>query len=164
MGMDTIVDDFEGLYAKLTPDRYPYKIEVVEKEYLVLAPTIDGAEYFSSKDWTLRNARLERRPVYEITMHQLDKSYVYSKRILYIDRETFCLLCTAMYDQKGRLYRTIHTIWSFAPKMGSWTYSGGFFIYNDFVDNHATLFPSFLVPAFWNREDMSIENAIKKIK
>ena len=35
------------------------------------------------------NFEWERRPIYVVELTELDKSYVYSKRVLYIDKETF---------------------------------------------------------------------------
>jgi len=90
MGQDIIYDDNEGWMQKLSPVRYPYRFDVLEeREYLVVAPTLDGAEYWSSGGLECRNVRLERRPLYVVKLTQLDPNYVYSYRIFYIDRETF---------------------------------------------------------------------------
>ena len=66
-----------------------------------------------SKKIEWRNIEFERRPVYVVQLTQQDPNYVYSKRIMYIDKETFYLFYVENYDQKKRLYRSLvifHTL------------------------------------------------------
>lgn len=161
-GQDMIYDDSEGWQQKLSKTRYPYKYEVIdEREYLVIAPTLDGAEYISSKGLERRNVRMERRPLYVIRLTQLDPNYVYGKRILYIDKETFVEYEMESYDQKGRLYRTWGTNWGFFPEMGNTSQSGGIHNFRDYVDLHSNIWCPWAIPAFYNRTDVSMESNIK---
>jgi hypothetical protein len=74
--------------------------------------------YFDSKKGYELHNEWERRPVYVLQLTQLDPNYIYSKRILYIDKESFTLLFTENYDQKGRLYRTHENFHAFHPEQG----------------------------------------------
>jgi hypothetical protein len=138
-GQDLIVDDSQGFSQKLSPTRYPYKYEIVdEREYLVAAPTIDGAEYVTSKGKEIRNLKMERRPIYVLEMTQTDPNYVYSKRVIYIDKETFEFYQINNYDSKGRLYREFWAPYQYKPESGMFTW-GGYVLYADHVDLHSGL-------------------------
>jgi hypothetical protein len=156
-GQCRIIDDTEGFWQKLSPNRYPYKYEVLEeREYLVPAPTLDGAEYIASKGAEFRNIRLERRPLYVIKMTQFDPSYVYGSRILYIDKETFLLYHTENYDQKGKLYRTWDIQYSFFPEMGTFSWTGIFLI-RDHINMRSNVDQPYNLPARWNRSDLDLD-------
>jgi hypothetical protein len=163
-GQDIIYDDNQGFSQKLTPRRYPYKIELIgEREYLVPAPTIDGSRYLSSKDFAFYNMEFERRPVYVVKMVQQDRTYVYSTRILYIDQETFLLYYIENYDQKGRLYRTMDNFPGFYPEMGVFFSTG--FLARDHIDLHSTYGRHFAFPAKWlSRENIDMGALTKKGK
>jgi hypothetical protein len=162
MGQDQIYDDNEGWMQKLSPTRYPYKFEVIdEREFLVMAPTIDGAEYIASKGMEFRNVRLERRPIYVVKLTQLDPSYVYGHRIFYIDKETFVYYHVENYDRKGRLYRTWDGNYGWMPEMGSLNWAGSFILMRDHIDTHSSVEQPYEVPAQWGRGDVSIEGFMK---
>jgi hypothetical protein len=155
-GQDLIYDDNEGFLQKLSPTRFPYKWEVLEEtEYLV--QVFDGTEYVAKKGLEIRNAKFMRRPVYVVQGTQLDKNYVYSKRIFYIDKETFLYYDIHNYDQKGRLYRTAQAGYGFEPEMGVFHLSGGIFLLRDYVDLHSGILLEYQVPAFWKRKDVTLE-------
>ncbi|OPY76808.1 MAG: hypothetical protein A4E65_03061 [Syntrophorhabdus sp. PtaU1.Bin153] len=164
MGQDIIYDDSEGFGQKLSPTRYPYKFEVVEeREFLVPAPTLDGAEYITSPDKGLeiRNVRMERRPIYVVKLTQLDPNYVYGHRIFYIDKETFAQYHVANYDRKGRLYRTLDFHYAFEPQMGMLHWGGSVVLYADHVDLHSGIQQPYLLPAVFERRDVNIEQFMK---
>jgi hypothetical protein len=152
-GVDHIMDDSEGFSQKLSPTRFPYKYEVIaEREYLVPSYTIDGSLYFKTKGVEMRNAEFERRPVYVLQLTSVSSNYLYSRRVLYIDRETFLLLHIENYDRKGRLYRTNESIWAFYPQQGmfGWHHNLGW----DHVDMHSTLINIWANPfAYWVKRE-----------
>jgi hypothetical protein len=118
-GQDQIYDDKGGFGQKLNPKFYPYKFELIgDREYLVPTYTWDGSIFVTSKEKELRNYKFERRPTYVIQLTQLDPGYVYSKRIIYMDKELFQIYRVENFDQKGRLYRTTETQYAFTPEMG----------------------------------------------
>lgn len=163
MGQDQIYDDNEGWMQKLSPTRYPYKYEVLEeREFLVVAPTEDGAEYWSSKGLEMRNVRLERRPIYVVKLTQLDKNYVYGHRIFYIDKETFTFYHNEFFDQKGRLYRTWDGNYGWFPEMGTFTWCGTYILMRDHIDLHSGVQQPYQLPAFWTRSDTSLEGFVKQ--
>jgi hypothetical protein len=163
-GGDIIYEDSELFNQKLTPKRFPYKFELIaEREYLVPALQLEGSMYFSSKGGEVRNIEFERRPMYVVKLTQLDKNFIYSKRILYIDKETFFLQHIENYDQKGRLYRSVLVFSGFTPEMGM-IHSGGYVAKNH-IDWHSALVQHFTVPApMLGRDDINLQSLIKKGK
>jgi hypothetical protein len=164
-GTDTIYEDQEGFSQKLSPKRFPYKYEVIaEREFLVPAPSIDGSEFFREKGKEVVGLRFERRPMYVLKLTQLDPTFVYSKRIMYFDAETFLFHKIHNYDQKGRLYRAYgFMVWAFHPESGLFT----LFLGNvrDYVDYHSLLNILIIHPASWiNRSHVGMEQLIKKGK
>ncbi|MBI5445720.1 MAG: DUF1329 domain-containing protein [Deltaproteobacteria bacterium] len=163
MGQDQIYDDTEGWNQKLSPTRFPYKFEIVaEREYLCPASSIDGSEYISSKGFELHNVKMERRPMYVVKLTQLDPNYVYSYRLFYVDMETFNYIHVENYDRKGRLYRTFELAGGFHPEMGIFSWSGGIGVLKDHIDLHSGLSQSYQLPAFYTREDVSLQAITKK--
>jgi hypothetical protein len=147
-GMDIIYDDSETFSQKLSPNRYPYKYEVIaEREYLVPSPTVDGSYYMKKSDKSLHNQKFERRPMYVIKLTQLDPNYVYSQRIVYMDKETFTFQQIQNYDQKGRLYRTSVMTPGWNPDFGL-LFTSGYFT-RDHLDLHTTFFYHYAIPAIW---------------
>ena len=136
LGMDLSYDDGLGFSQKLLPDLYPYEVKLLgEKEFLAWNYPRTGKTYVDTKAKGLwRNLEFERRPVYILEMKQLDPAYIYSKRILYIDKETFVVLFAEMYDQKDRLWRTWTCDWMFTPETGSYNYFQG--ASWDHIDQH----------------------------
>jgi len=163
-GQDLIYDDREGFAHKLSPERYPYKFEVIaEREYLVPAPQWDGSGYISSKDLGLYNYEFERRPLYVVKLTQMDKNYVYSYRTLFIDKETFFIYHVDNYNQRGRLYRTTDNLPSFIPEMGLYFSMG--FLARDYIDLHSVYARHFTMPATWlGREHIDMRYMIKRGK
>ena len=160
-GGDIVNDDMYGFFQKISPDDFPYEYEILEeREYLI--PVSDGTEFFSPPGLELRNIKMERRPIYVVQMTQKDPNYVYSKRILYVDQESFLLYFAKNYDQKGRLYRTACITFKFYPEMGVETYRTS--IYKDHIELHSTVGHHYNVPAFYARKDVSLRNIMKKAK
>jgi len=155
-GQDLIYDDNDGFLQKLSPMRFSYEWKVVEEtEYL--APFFDGTEYVTEKGLEYHNVKFMRRPIYVIEGRQLDKNYVYSKRIFYVDRETFMFYAVVNYDQKQRLYRTFEAGFKFEPEMGVFHSGGASNLLKDHIDTHSCILPSYDIPAFWKRKDISLE-------
>jgi hypothetical protein len=166
-GSDSLFDDIMGFWQKMSPTIYPMDYKVIaEREYLVPAYSIEGREYFTSPEKGVErmNMEWERRPIYVVELTELDKTYVYSKRVLYIDRETFQLYVSQMYDRKGRLYRTFENMNQFVPDAGLLT-QGKFQITTDHIDMHSSVNQAITYPdpSRMSRELGSIE-ALKLTK
>jgi len=165
MGQDMIYDDNEGFQQKLSPTRYPYTYELLdEREFLVPAATLDGSEYIASEGLEFRGMKFERRPMYVVKLNQQDPNYVYRTRIFYIDKETLFYNCIENFDRKGRLYRTFDQQPGFFPEMGAFGWTGGLIVLKDYIDLHSGVQQPFQIPAFWNREDVSLGGLVKKGK
>jgi len=161
VGLDCTYDDNEGIMQKMSPTRYPYKFEIIgEREFLVIAPTMDGAEYMTQKG-EFKNIRLERRPMYVLQMTQLDPSYIYSRRIMYVDKEMLVFSHVENYDRKNRLYRSYDSYYGFFPDIGGWNWSGHFTVMLDYIDQHSTWEQPYVMPAAWSRADVSLEQFMK---
>ena len=163
-GQDCIYEDAEGFSQKLSPERFPYKYEVIaEREYLVPTYSEEGAEYCTKKGVEIGNIRFERRPCYVVQLTQLANNFIYGKRILYIDAETFIWHRIENYDQKGRLYRDMDLIAGFFPEMGNFDFF--FAMARDHLDFHGTLAFEYSVPATWlSRDDVSMRTIVQKGK
>ena len=161
---DIIYEDQQAFNQKLSPNRYPYKKEVIaEQEYLVPFATLDGSPYVSSKGMEMRDFEFERRPTYVVELTQMDKNYIYSKRILYIDKETFMIYHGEYYDQKGRLYRSLDPIQYFNPSMGIFTEC--FWFCWDHLDLHSTIGINYNFHAPWvGRKQTSLRSLIRTAK
>lgn len=161
VGQDMIYEDWQGFNQKLTPKRYPYKYEVIGEGEFLVPISWDGSTYMSTKEGhILKNVQMERRPLWVVQLTQLDKNYVFGKRIFYIDKEILYFHHVDNYDQKGRLYRTYDSIWGFIPEMG--TYNQFHTLALDHVDTHSTAYHSYSYPAVWlGRDDISMKGMIK---
>jgi hypothetical protein len=160
VGQDMIYEDWQGFNQKLSPKRYPYKFEVIGEEEFLVPITIDGSPYMTSKEGIVKNIQFERRPCWVVLMTELDKNYIYSKRIWYIDKEILYPYHIDNYDQKGRSYRTYTVLWAFVPEMGIYNQMHAYEL--DHVDTHSTLCVTYSYPALWfNRGDFSISGLVK---
>ena len=159
-GQDYIYEDGDGFNQKLSPDRYPYKYEVVEeREFLLPSYTMDGSGYLSTEDFELKDYKWERRPIMVCKLTQLDKNFIYSYRMMWFDKETLMLLHVENYDQKGRLYRQFIPRYVFFPKMG--IFSPADVLARDRIDDHSMIQRFYTVPTEVGREDLSIQKMIR---
>jgi hypothetical protein len=162
IGSDQTYDDTDGIAQRLRPDVYPYEIKILaDREFLVPAATLDGKQWMNSKEkYKMEGLKFERRPMWVLEMKQLDPNYIYSTRIVYLDKETLDILFIENYDQKGRLYRTYSTQWAFIPEMGVLTKFNDIML--DHIDIHSTFNPVRYFPAPWlTRKDISIRSMMK---
>lgn len=162
-GADYAYVDNNGLGQKLSTTIFPYKNEIIaEREYLVPFSTWDGSEYMNAKG-EIYNLEWERRPIYVVKMTQLDKNFVYSYRIVYMDKETGTLIHVENYDQKGRLYRSTVGSRPFIPEMGMFGFGCG--LARDHLDLHTSWTNGYVVPAPWlTRADISLRGLVIKGK
>jgi hypothetical protein len=156
VGQDVIFEDPLGFGQKLSPTRWPYTYKVIgEQEYLV-PMTWDGTPYIDANaGYTQKLVQFERRPVVVVELDQTDPNYVYSKRILYFDKETLLPIDIQNYDQKGRLYRTWDNLWAFLPPLGQ--YNQFNVVLGDHVDIHSSWYSGIGYEAKWiGREDTNL--------
>ncbi len=163
---DSCYDDTGFIRQKITPQRFPYMFDIVEEgEYLCPWTYGRGKGYFDSKNgYAIRDVNFQRRPCYVLQMTQLDPNYIYSKRVYWVDKETFLCAYGDFYDQKGRLYRTYNVIRVFFPDSGQVSTHGTATWQVDYVDNHSTVQQPTVLPANWDRRNLSMEYMIKRGK
>jgi hypothetical protein len=163
---DLTYDDFVIISQKINPKRYPYKFEIIEeRDYLLPIGYNTGKVWIDSKNgYTLREVQFMRRPCYVLQMTQMDKNYVYSKRVLYIDKETFRSGFSVNYDQNGRLYRTQVQALVFMSDTGQITTYGTHSFQFDHLDLHSSFQLPVPFPASFERRDFSIEYLINRGK
>lgn len=138
-GSDAISDDAVGFGQKISATIYPMEYKVIaEREYLVLAHTIDREWYYSCNGMERMNTKWERRPIYVMELTELDKAYVYGKRVLYVDKENFAIHLSMNYDREGRLYRTLDNMHRFIPEAGIEIQTDTQIVINH-IDPHSTL-------------------------
>ncbi|MBT8339993.1 MAG: DUF1329 domain-containing protein [Desulfatitalea sp.] len=161
-GGDAIYLDTDSCSQKISTTVFPSKLEIVAEKELLFPTSHDGSAYLTSpsKGLEYHNLDWERRPVYVIKMTILDKNFVYGHRVIYIDRETFLIRLVENYDQKGRLYRTAETIFSFSFDMGVPNYGDSVLI--DHLDLHTSIGRNYYVPAPWiGRSKVNLEYLYK---
>lgn len=158
-GQDVIYDDVEGFMQKLSPTRYPYEAKIIEETEFLVAFVEDGSPYATSDTVEIKGLKFQRRPIYVIELKQLDPNYVYSRRLMYVDQETWAHYMVVNFDQKDRLYRTNYIIYSWHPKMGMLAWNG-FDILRDHIDTHSGMQHNYMVPALWGRDDISMAGVI----
>jgi hypothetical protein len=164
---DFTYDDQNMLLQKITPNRYPYKMDIIEdREYLQFFSYGTTPTWCDSKNgYALRDVICMRRPVYVLQMTQLDPNYVYSKRIYYIDKEIWSPVYNENYDQKGQLYRTqYYATYIFIPEGGFATSYGGYAVQRDYIDQHSSMGLIAVSPAPWSRSRFSMQELIKRGK
>ncbi len=163
---DLTYDDIGLLRQKMTPKRFPYEFEIIdEREYLLPFSYESGTAWIDSKNgYALRDVGLMRRPCYVLQMTQSDPNYCYSKRVYYVDKETFELSWGECYDQRGRLYRTIRAIRNFLPETGQIVAHGTQGTQVDHIDKHSSCQLYYMIPSNSSRKDFTIQNLIKKGK
>lgn len=96
-----------------------------------------------------------RRPCVVIEMLQQDPQYVYGKREIWFDKETYMILQILNYNQRGELYRPTWASWSYDPKDAQ-TGRNLMYISMDVIDTHTTTGNMVSWPEVNNRRDLSL--------
>jgi hypothetical protein len=164
---DMTYDDQNMLLQKITPKKYPYKFDIIsEREYLMFYSHGNMPTWCDSKNgYALRDVKLMRRPCYVLQMTQMDPNYVYSKRIYYLDKETFDAVYNENYDQRGRLYRVQYYASSnLNSESGTVANYGSYSIQRDLIDLHSTTALNVIYPAPWSRTRFDMEGIMRGAK
>jgi len=160
---DLTYDDTNFISQKITPKRFPYKFEIIEeREYLLpLSYNTSKAWVDSKSGWAVKDLQFQRRPTYVLQMTQLDPNYTYSKRVYYIDGETYQPVIGEFYDQNGKLWRSYMVPYQFIPECGQLTSYGQPALQKDYIDLHSSFQMLVYTPASWDRRYFTIEHLIK---
>lgn len=117
LGSDLMIEDFEGYNGRISDMKWTYKgtknimlpfyfhnDQKLSTEYKMN----DGYQFvaFGGKGGCFPNVSWQLRKVYVLESVPVDPNHPISKRIHYIDAETFTLPRTVIYDRKGELWKT----------------------------------------------------------
>ncbi|MBW1903407.1 MAG: DUF1329 domain-containing protein [Deltaproteobacteria bacterium] len=119
-GSDLVWDDYNVCWLKLSQTEFPNDYKILGESEMLLPTFIDynwpddrtTAGYTdyrvdeSGDQIYLHYGSWQRRPVWTLEVISKDSAYLYSKRIIIVDRETGLPLQTDLYDQAGRLWRS----------------------------------------------------------
>ena len=148
LGSDTIYDDFQLFRQKIT-SKMTFKMR--EKEMLVSSAWVFGKGRPAVKAGTFQTT-WQIRPVYILEIFPNDPDYVYSKRVVFVEKQRKIGNGYGIntYDQKGRLCRSQITIlgWSL-PSFNSY---GGYASYHNLFNMHSTV-----LDAHWTDPDHSLK-------
>jgi len=159
-------DDMSFMSQKITPKRFPYKFEIIdEREYLLPWSYNAGRAWTDSKNgYAIRDLGLMRRACYVLQLTQMDPNYIYSKRVYYLDKETFLAAWGEFYDQKGRLWRTWDATFGYFPETGQLVAHGTPAWQVDYIDTHSSYQVLVVLPANNSRREFNMESLIRKGK
>jgi len=132
-GTDVPWDDWRAIWQKLSSKIYPNEYKLI-KETEILAPV----QYYPVK--VIGNKVYlywERYPCWLVEMKSKDPSYQYSKRLIWIEKETFDVRHVQYFDRRGNLWRSWLPIKQFDPLTGAWSWYGGDVM--DHINKHRTV-------------------------
>lgn len=117
LGSDIMIEDFEGYNGRISDMKWTYK-----GTRYILSPMYnhngleltgehketDGYQYvdYAGKGNCFPKVTWQLRKVYELQSEPVDKNHPISKRIHYVDAQTFILTRTLIYDRKGELWKS----------------------------------------------------------
>jgi hypothetical protein len=106
-GSDATWDDFRNCNWKQESHTYKY----IGKKDLYISRHNEKPVLYNKSDYSQRtNISLEKAPVHIFEAYAKDKNYVYSKRVMYVDAESWYPVNQVMYDRKGSLWKSYHVL------------------------------------------------------
>ena len=117
LGSDLMIEDFEGYNGRISDMKWTYKgtrnvlLPFYKHNELVLSEEDkegDGYQFvdFGGQGGCFPNITWQLRKVYILESEPVDENHPISKRVHYVDAETFTLPRTVIYDRKGDLWKT----------------------------------------------------------
>ena len=117
LGSDLMIEDFEGYNGRISDMNWTYggTVNVMLPFYnhneLTLATDLeesDGYQFvdFSGKGGCFPNITWQLRKAYILESDPIDENHPISKRVHYIDAQTFTIPRTLVYDRKGDLWKS----------------------------------------------------------
>lgn len=117
LGSDLMIEDFEGYNGRISDMAWEYKgtknilLPFYNHNDLELATDLkDSSGYqfveFGGKGGCYPNITWQLRKTYVLESRPLNESHPISRRVHYVDAQTFTLPRTLIYDRKGDLWKT----------------------------------------------------------
>ena len=117
LGADIMIEDFEGYNGRISDMNWTYKgtknilLPFYNHNDMELATDLvenDGYQFvdFGGKGGCYPNITWQLRKVYVLESDPIDENHPISKRVHYVDAQTFTLPRTLIYDRKGDLWKS----------------------------------------------------------
>ena len=117
LGADIMIEDFEGYNGRISDMNWTYKgtknilLPFYNHNDMELATDLvekDGYQFvdFGGKGGCYPNITWQLRKVYILESDPIDENHPISKRVHYVDAQTFTLPRTLIYDRKGDLWKS----------------------------------------------------------
>ncbi len=117
LGSDLMIEDFEGYNGRISDMKWTYKgtkyilLPFYDHDKVPLTDEYhekDGYKFVDlhGKGNCFLNVTWQLRKVYVVESEPVDKNHPISKRIHYMDAQTFTLPRTIIYDRKGELWKS----------------------------------------------------------
>jgi hypothetical protein len=117
LGADIMIEDFEGYNGRISDMNWSYKgtknvlLPFYNHNDMTLATDLvekDGYQFvdFGGKGGCFPNITWQLRKVYILESDPIDDNHPISKRVHYVDTQTFTLPRTLIYDRKGDLWKS----------------------------------------------------------
>ena len=117
LGADIMIEDFEGYNGRISDMNWTYKgtknilLPFYNHNEMELATDLvekDGYQFveFGGKGGCYPNITWQLRKVYVLESDPIDENHPISKRVHYVDAQTFTLPRTLIYDRKGDLWKS----------------------------------------------------------
>lgn len=117
LGTDLMIEDFEGYNGRVSDMNWTYKgtryvlLPFYNHNEQKLATDIEDAQGyqfvdFGGKGGCFQQVTFQVRKAYVLESTPVDKNHPISKRIHYVDAQTFTLPRTLIYDRKGDLWKS----------------------------------------------------------
>ncbi len=118
LGADIMIEDFEGYNGRISDMNWTYQgtknilLPFYNHNEMTLATDIDaesdGYQFtdFGGKGGCFPNITWQLRKVYVLESDPVDENHPISKRVHFVDAQTFTLPRTLIYDRKGDLWKS----------------------------------------------------------
>ena len=142
IGTDIPWEDWRGWWQNLSQKVWPAEYSIAS-EGIFLVPVkrlkrpgrLENELFYT--DW-------EKRPMWVLDIKYKTTQYIYSRRKIYFDKETFQLIMMECYDPRGNLFITWHINMKFYPETGDNCWWMGYVI--DHVNQHITCWTMEAIP------------------
>ena len=133
-GTDLTWDDYRGFSGKVSD--YTWK-RVGKKEIIGLYHAVTWKMHHKDKLPLSGDLRYELRPVVVVEGVNKSKDYVYSKRIIYLDANSWYIIAEDLYDRRGALWKYLEIPWSFDQRDHN-MFAYGYFMF-DLIGKRSTI-------------------------
>jgi hypothetical protein len=142
IGTDIPWEDWRGWWQNLSQKVWPAEYKI-KGEGIFLTP-VRRLRRPAKLEKGLVYTDWEKRPLWVLEIDYNTPQYIYSRRVIYFDKETFQLVMIEDYDQRGNLWKTWHCNLKFYPDTGDNCWWNGDVI--DHVNRHRTFWTMEAIP------------------